>query len=49
MLASAEKLGAASPYVIAPLGDIAGMVVERGIPEEALEPYRHAGLAVHRA
>lgn len=49
VLVSAEKLNAASPYLIAPLSDIDGMVVERGIPEEALEPYRHAGLAVHRA
>jgi len=49
VLVSAEKLNAASPYVIAALTDIDAMIVERGIPEEALQPYREAGLAVHRA
>jgi len=49
VLISAEKLNAASPYVIAAVTEIDGMVVERGIPDEALEVYRRAGLTVHRA
>jgi len=49
VLVSAEKMNAASPYVIASITDIDGIIVERGIPEDALQPYRQAGLAVHRA
>lgn len=49
VLVSAEKLNAASPYVIAAISEIDGMVVEHGIPDEALEVYRRAGLTIHRA
>jgi len=49
VLISAEKLNAASPYVIAAVAEIDGMVVERSIPDEALDVYRRAGLTVHRA
>lgn len=49
VLVSAEKLNAASAYVIAPLNEVEGIIVERGIPDEALDVYRHAGLTVHRA
>ncbi|HET9330233.1 MAG TPA: DeoR/GlpR family DNA-binding transcription regulator [Steroidobacteraceae bacterium] len=48
-LVSAEKLNAASPYVIAALTEIDGMIVEPGIGDEALEAYRQAGLTVLRA
>lgn len=49
VLVSAEKLNAASPYVIASLSEVDGIVVEPGIPEESLEAYRRAGLTVIRA
>jgi DeoR/GlpR family transcriptional regulator of sugar metabolism len=49
VLVSAEKLNAASPYVIVPVADIAGMVVEPQISAEALGPYEKAGLTVIRA
>ena len=34
VLASAEKIGAASPYVICPLADIDGIVAAAGNPEK---------------
>jgi DeoR/GlpR family transcriptional regulator of sugar metabolism len=49
VLVSAEKLNAASSYVVAALNELDGMIVERGIPDEALEVYRNAGLMVRRA
>jgi DeoR/GlpR family transcriptional regulator of sugar metabolism len=49
VLVSAEKLNAASPYVIVPTADVAGIIVEPGIAEEALVPYERAGLTVIRA
>jgi DeoR/GlpR family transcriptional regulator of sugar metabolism len=49
VLISAEKLNAASPYVIAALTEVDGIIVEPGIPAESLEPYRRAGLTVIRA
>src|SRR5450631_318255 len=49
VLISAEKLNAASPYVIAALSEVDGIIVEAGIPAAALDPYRRAGLSVIRA
>ncbi|MDX2141637.1 MAG: DeoR/GlpR family DNA-binding transcription regulator [Chloroflexota bacterium] len=49
VLASREKLGAASPYVIAPLSEISGLIVEQSIPEEMLLPYVQMGLTIVRA
>jgi DeoR/GlpR family transcriptional regulator of sugar metabolism len=49
VLVSAEKMNAASPYVIAPLTAVDGIIVEPGIPAESLEPYSRAGLTVIRA
>jgi len=48
VLVSAEKLNAASPYVIAPIAEVAGIVAEPGISIEALAPYERAGLTVIR-
>jgi hypothetical protein len=45
VLASPEKLNAASPYVIASLEEIDGMEV----PEEALVGYRELGVVITRA
>lgn len=49
VLASAEKLNAASPYVIAPLSEVSGMIVEKGTPPEITEPFERLGLVVTRA
>ncbi len=49
VLVSAEKLNAASPYVIAPITEIDGLIVEHSIPDEALDVYCRAGLTVYRA
>lgn len=49
VLVSAEKLNAASPYVIVPATEVAGMVVEPGIANEALAPYERMGISVIRA
>jgi len=49
VLISAEKLNAASPYVIAALADVDGIIVDPSIPSEALKPYERAGLTVLRA
>jgi DeoR/GlpR family transcriptional regulator of sugar metabolism len=49
VLLTAEKINAASPYLIAPLSDIDGIVVESGVTQEALEPYERLGLSIVRA
>ena len=46
VLATAEKLDAASPCHILPLASISGMVVPGDVAEERLLPYRDAGLAI---
>ena len=48
-LISADKLNAASPYVIGALTEIDGIVVAAEIPEKALKPFVKAGLSVTRA
>ncbi|HEY0792708.1 MAG TPA: DeoR/GlpR family DNA-binding transcription regulator [Chthoniobacterales bacterium] len=49
VLASSEKLHAASAYVIAPLNEVSGMVVEVDAPEDLIAPFKRAGLTVTRA
>ena len=49
VLASAEKLGAASPYVIAPVGELSGLVTQRDVPREATAVYERMGIVVTRA
>jgi DeoR/GlpR family transcriptional regulator of sugar metabolism len=49
VLASAEKLNAASPYVIVPLTDVSGLIVERDTPAATTAPYEKMGLAITRA
>jgi DeoR/GlpR family transcriptional regulator of sugar metabolism len=46
VLASREKLGAASPFRIMPLTAIDVLVVERETPAETLAPYRDLGFAI---
>ena len=49
VLVTAEKVNAASPYVIAALGEIDGVVAELAVPQGVLATYRRAGLSVVRA
>ena len=49
MLASSEKLGAASPYLIAPVVEASGMIVERDVPEAVAAVYERMGVAITRA
>lgn len=46
VLASSEKLGAASPYVILPMNEIQGLIVERDTRDETMAAYRAAGVSV---
>ncbi|WP_413993248.1 DeoR/GlpR family DNA-binding transcription regulator [Labrys okinawensis] len=49
VLASREKLGAASPFQIAPLAEVSTLVVEADVPDETVEPYRRAGVTLIRS
>lgn len=49
VLASAEKLNAASPYVIAACREATGLIVERGTAEKDTAPFEAEGLVVLRA
>jgi DeoR/GlpR family transcriptional regulator of sugar metabolism len=49
LLASSEKLNAASPYLIMPLSELSGMIVERSTAEETVKPFVDAGIVVTRA
>lgn len=45
-LVSAEKLGTAAPYVVAPVSALTHVVTDHPGPGEALEPYRQRGVTV---
>jgi DeoR/GlpR family transcriptional regulator of sugar metabolism len=49
VLASAEKIGTASPYRVIPLKDLTGIITEHGVPDEPLDPYRQLGIGVVKA
>ncbi len=49
VLASHEKLGTASQYVVTSLNDISGLIVEQSVSEEMLSPYRQLGLSIIKA
>jgi DeoR/GlpR family transcriptional regulator of sugar metabolism len=48
-LATADKLRAASPYIVAPLDQLTHIVSSADAPDELLDPYRAAGVTVTRA
>ncbi|HEV2580868.1 MAG TPA: DeoR/GlpR family DNA-binding transcription regulator [Ktedonobacteraceae bacterium] len=48
-LASNEKLGLASPYIVGSLSKLTHLITERSVSNEILEPYREAGIAIVRA
>ena len=45
-LASAEKLGTATAYIVGPLGELTHLVTERAVPEATLAPYRALGITI---
>ncbi|ACZ42825.1 transcriptional regulator, DeoR family [Thermobaculum terrenum ATCC BAA-798] len=45
-LASAEKIMAAQPYIVAPLADLTHVVTEASVPREELAPFEAAGLTI---
>lgn len=49
VLASGEKLGAASPYLVARLGEVSGLIVEPELSDDLLAPYTAAGLSIIQA
>ena len=46
VLASREKLGAASPFRVTRLEEVDTMVVEAGLADDVLKPYRNAGITI---
>lgn len=46
VLATREKLGAASPYGIVSLAEIGTLVTEKDLPEDVLRPFRMAELSI---
>jgi DeoR/GlpR family transcriptional regulator of sugar metabolism len=46
VLASAEKMGTASPYVVLPLRDVSGIITEVGVDEALIAHCRKLGIAV---
>lgn len=49
VLASAEKIGTASPYVVISLSEVSGIITEKSVSKELLEPYQKLGIAVTKA
>jgi DeoR/GlpR family transcriptional regulator of sugar metabolism len=49
VMASHEKLGAASQFIITALNEVSGLIIEQSIPDEILQPYRRLGLTIIRA
>lgn len=46
LLASAEKLNAASPYLIVPLEELSGIITEKNVSEEVTKPLSDLGITV---
>jgi DeoR/GlpR family transcriptional regulator of sugar metabolism len=46
VLASAEKLNAASPYLVLGLAEVSGMITEKNIDASLLKPYAKLGIAI---
>jgi DeoR/GlpR family transcriptional regulator of sugar metabolism len=48
-LATADKLRAGSPYLVAPVAELTHVVAEAAAPDDLLDPYRALGVSVTRA
>jgi DeoR/GlpR family transcriptional regulator of sugar metabolism len=49
VLVTMEKVNAASPFVIAALTEIDGVIVESGVSRNVIASYKRVGLSVVRA
>jgi DeoR/GlpR family transcriptional regulator of sugar metabolism len=49
LLASAEKLNAASPYLVVSLQELSGIITEKSVAEEVTKPFSDLGITVTRA
>jgi len=49
VLASSEKLNAASPYSVVPLDEISGIITERTVDAALTEPYERLNITITRA
>jgi DeoR/GlpR family transcriptional regulator of sugar metabolism len=49
VLASSEKLNAVSPYVIAPISAITGMIVSDHVKSKTLSPFSRLGISITKA
>jgi len=49
VLASSEKLGAASPYAVVGLDEVSGIIIERGADKALTKPFEKRGITVIRA
>lgn len=49
VLASSEKLNAASPYAVVPLSEISGIITERAVNPSLTRPYEKMGIKVTQA
>jgi DeoR/GlpR family transcriptional regulator of sugar metabolism len=49
VLASSEKLNAASQYEVVPLSEISGIITERAVAASLTKPYEKLGISVTRA
>ncbi len=49
VLASSEKLNAASPYEVVGLEDVSGIITERNVEEDLVKPYAERGITIIRA
>ena len=49
VLASSEKLNAASPYKIVGLEEVSSLITERGVSDDHLKPYRDLGISITQA
>lgn len=49
VMASTEKLGVASAYVIAPVTRVSGLIIEQAVAEKMVQPYIELGLTIVRA
>lgn len=45
-LATADKLGAAGPYIVGPISELTHIVTEKNLPEEMIAPYRALGITI---
>ena len=48
-LATADKLGTRSPFLVAPLSELTHLIVDRAVGDEATAPYEASGITVIRA